>query len=254
MPETFPFSFAELPLRPAEFAPRLGSTVVIAPHPDDESLGCGGLLALLCQAQVPVTAILVTDGTMSHPNSQKYPPAARRQLRETEFEAALLALGLTTAPHYMGLPDGNVPVAGAAGFEAAVEQLRMHIRQLSPTTILVPWRRDPHPDHRATSQLVRAALAQLPTPPRLLEYVVWAWERAAPLDLPQPGEVEGWRLDITSVLSQKQQAIAAHRSQLTNLIDDDPTGFQLSPAMLAHFAQSFEVFLEFKSGDNSVLL
>ncbi|SMB87509.1 LmbE family protein [Hymenobacter roseosalivarius DSM 11622] len=254
MLETSPFSFVKLPLRPAEFAPQLGPTVVIAPHPDDESLGCGGLLALLCQARVPVMAILVTDGTMSHPNSQKYPPAARRHLREAEFEAALVALGILKAPHYLGLPDGNVPTAGAAGFEEAAEQLRIYISQFSPTTIVAPWRRDPHPDHRATSQLVRAALAQLAAPPRLLEYVVWAWERAAPPDLPQPGEVEGWCLDITSVLDQKQQAIAAHRSQLTNLIDDDPTGFQLSPAMLAHFAQPFEVYLEVKSESNSALL
>ncbi|MBC6606805.1 PIG-L family deacetylase [Hymenobacter sp. BT188] len=254
MLEISPFSFADLPLRPAEFAPQLGSTIVIAPHPDDESLGCGGLLALLRQAQVPVMAILVTDGTMSHPNSQKYPPAARRQLREAEFEAALVALGITTAPHYLGLADGNIPTAGAAGFEAAAEQLLMRISQFSPTTVLAPWRRDPHPDHRATSQLLQAALAQLATPPRLLEYVVWAWERAKPTDLPRPGEVAGWRLDITSVLYQKQQAIAAHRSQLTDLIDDDPTGFQLSPSMLAHFAQPFEVYLEFKSENSSALL
>lgn len=238
------FSFAELPLRPAEFAPQLGPAVVIAPHPDDEALGCGGLLALLCQAQVPVWAVLVTDGTMSHPNSRKYPPAARQALREAEFRAALTELGIPTAPLCLGLPDGEVSVIGSELFAAASAQLRSFLMQHQPTTILVPWRRDPHPDHRATSQLVRATLAQLATPPHLLEYVVWAWERAAPADLPQPNEVQGWRLDITPTLAEKQRAIATHRSQLTNLIDDDPTGFQLSPAMLAHFAQPFEVYLE----------
>lgn len=237
-------SFADLPLRPAEFAPQLGPTVIIAPHPDDEALGCGGLLALLRQAQVPVWAVLVTDGTLSHPQSIKYPPAARRELREAEFRAALLELAIPTPPLCLGLPDGSAPTSGEPGFKAVTEQLREYIGRCQPTTVLAPWRRDPHPDHRASSQLVRSAMAGLATPPRLLEYVVWAWERATPTDLPQPGEAQGWRLDITPTLAQKQRAIAAHRSQLTNLIDDDPTGFQLSPAMLAHFAQPFEVYLE----------
>ena len=72
------FSFDALPLRPADFAPTLGPTVVVAPHPDDESLGCGGLLALLRRAGVAVGAVLVSDGTMSHPSSVKFPAAARR--------------------------------------------------------------------------------------------------------------------------------------------------------------------------------
>ncbi|PJJ47786.1 PIG-L deacetylase family protein [Hymenobacter chitinivorans] len=239
------FSFTELPIRPAAGSADLDKTVVIIPHPDDESLGCGGLLALLRRARVPVRAVLVSDGTMSHPNSRKFPAAARQALREAELREALTILGVETEPTlYLRLPDGAVPGPGAAGFTAAEQQLRAYLAQEQPATILVPWRRDPHPDHRATSQLVQAALTGLPFAPRLLEYVVWAWERAAPADLPQPGEVSGWRLDIGLVLAQKQQAIAAHRSQLTGLIDDDPHGFQLSEAMLAHFARPFEVYLE----------
>ena len=90
-----------------------------------------------------------------------------------------------------------------------------------------------------------AALPQLLRPPRRLEYLVWAWERAAPADLPQPGEATGFRLDIADVLAAKQRAIAAHRSQLhPGTITDDPGGFLLSGQMLAHFAQPFEVYLE----------
>ncbi|MCB2409911.1 PIG-L family deacetylase [Hymenobacter sp. BT178] len=219
--------------------------MVIIPHPDDESLGCGGLLALLRQAGLPVQAVLVSDGTMSHPNSHKFPPAARQALRATELREALEILGVETPDTvYMGLPDGAVPTAESPGFTAAASQIQQHIAQHQPATLLVPWRRDPHPDHRATSQLVQAALHGAAAPPRLLEYVVWAWERAAPDDLPRSGEVTGWQLDIGPVVAQKQRAIAAHRSQLTNLIDDDPGGFQLSEQMLAHFARPFEVYLE----------
>jgi len=126
-----------------------------------------------------------------------------------------------------------------------VTQLADFLREQQPDTVLVPWRRDPHPDHRATSQLTAAALAQLDQPPRRLEYVVWAWERAAPDDLPRPEEATGFQLDIAPVLAQKQRAIRAHRSQLApGIITDDPSGFLLSDQMLAHFAQPTEVFLE----------
>ena len=243
------FDFQTLPLRPVDYAATLGPTVVIAPHPDDESLGCGGLLALLRQANVPVWCVLVSDGTMSHPNSTKFPAAARQALRETELRLALTELGVDSQQlQTLNLPDACVPYPDSLAGAAAVQQLHDFLRQTGPTTILCPWRRDPHPDHRATSALVRAVLAMLPEPPRLLEYVVWAWERAAPDDLPQPGEATGWRLDISTVLPQKQRAVAAYRSQLTpGIIDDDPAGFLLSAEMLAHFAQPFEAYIEVSS-------
>lgn len=238
--------FNALPLRPAGFAATLGPTVVIAPHPDDESLGCGGLLALLARANVPVWCVLISDGTMSHPNSARFPAPARQALRETELRLALAELGLNPANlQPLGLPDGQVPGPDAPAGAAAVARLVDFLSEKQPATVLCPWRRDPHPDHRASSQLVRAALAQLPRPPRLLEYLVWAWERAAPADLPQSGEASGWQLDIGPVLAEKQRAIAAHASQLPgSCIDDDPAGFTLAPTMLAHFARPTEVYLE----------
>ncbi len=237
--------FASYPLRPASYTARLGRVVIVVPHPDDEALGCGGLLALLRQAGQPVAAALVSDGSMSHPHSQEFSPAARRELRYAELRHALAVLDVgENNVLYLGLPDSQVPSAGPS-FETAADRLAGFITEQQADTVLVPWRRDPHPDHRASSLLTAAALARLPTPPRRLEYVVWAWERAAPADLPQPGEGTGFRLDIAAVLAQKQRAIAAHRSQLApGVITDDPSGFLLSEAMLAHFAQPTEVFIE----------
>lgn len=240
------FNDAAYPLMPAATAGMLGPTVVLAPHPDDESLGCGGLLALLRQAGQPVWCVLMSDGTMSHPNSRKFPAPARQQLREQELRAALTELGVPAQALFpLNLPDGAVPAPDAPAGAAAVQQLVEFLEHTQPATVLVPWRRDPHPDHRATHQLALAALAQLTPAPRLLEYVVWGWERAAPADLPQAGETQGWQLDIAPVLAQKQRAIAAHKSQLAGSpIDDDPTGFTLAPSMLAHFARPVEVYLE----------
>ncbi|MCR5887398.1 PIG-L family deacetylase [Hymenobacter sp. J193] len=245
-----PAFFVDLPLRPATAALACGPTLIVAPHPDDETLGCGGLIALLRQAQVPVWVVLVSDGTMSHPNSRRHPPAARQALREAELREALARLGVAdTALTCLARPDGRV----AADDAQALEQLAQLLLTKRPATVLTPWRRDPHPDHRATTALVQQAVARLPTPPRLLEYVVWAWERASPTDVPQPGEVQGWRLDISPVLAQKQHALAAHASQLPGgPIDDDPTGFYLAPSMLAHFAQPFETYLEAVAGEEPV--
>ena len=239
--------FNTYPVRPSSFAASLGSTVVVAPHPDDEALGCGGLLALLRRAGRPVAAVLVSDGTMSHPASVRFPAAARAAVRAAEFRDALAILGVDVGPLLLGLPDGRVPTAThELGFADAVRQLQAFLQKHKAATVLVPWRRDPHPDHRATSQLVEGALATLPHPPRRLEYVVWAWERAAPDDLPAATDgVVGFRLDIGNVVPQKQRAIAAHRSQVApGIFTDDPDGFLLSAEMLAHFAGPHEVFLE----------
>ncbi|MBF9223203.1 PIG-L family deacetylase [Hymenobacter sp. BT662] len=240
--------FDKYPVRPAGFVAALGPTVVVAPHPDDEALGCGGLLALLRQAGVPVFAVLVSDGTMSHPNSALFSAAARRAVREAEFRHALTLLGIDeTESLLLGLPDGRVPAAAhEPGFAEAAAQLRDFLEKHAAATVLVPWRRDPHPDHRATSLLVQAALAGMPQPPRRLEYLVWAWERAAPDDLPTAADgVQGFRLNVEAGLRQKQRAIAAHRSQVApGVFTDDADGFLLANEMLAHFAAPYEVFFE----------
>lgn len=234
-----------LPLLPARVVRGFGPTLVVAPHQDDESLGCGGAIALLRRVGLPVTVLFISDGTGSHPHSRAYPPVRLRDTREAE---ALVALGLLGVPPeaatFLRLPDTAVPLPGDARFPAAVTQVRAALETAQPGTILLPWRRDPHCDHRAAWELLRAALADTPQQPRLLEYPIWVWELAEAEDLPLPGEVDGWRLAIDEVLPQKEAAIAAHHSQTTALIDDDPTGFRLLPEVLAHFAAPWEIYLE----------
>ncbi len=234
-----------VPLLPPDTVRSWGKTLVVAPHPDDESLGCGGVIALLSRFGLPVSVLLVSDGTGSHPNSQKYPAPALRDLREREAKAALSRLGATPeSAAFLRLKDGAVPSESAPDFAHAVALVRSFLADYQPQTILLPWRRDPHPDHRATSQIIQAALATLIGRPRLLEYPVWAWERAAPEDNPQPHEVAAFRLDISSVQAVKRSAVDAHQSQVTHLIDDDPQGFWLSPEVIAHFERPWEVYLE----------
>ncbi len=233
------------PLNPPEAASTLGSTMFFAPHPDDESLGCGGLLALLGDAGVAASVIVMTDGSRSHLHSASHPAERLAAVRECETLDALDALGWTADDaHFLRFPDCGLPLPDTPAFSEAAMRLHEIVAAFSPDTVLVPWRRDPHCDHEATWRLVRATVDGMSRCPRWLEYPVWAWPRADDEVAPRQDEGSAWRLDISPVLDRKRRAISQHRSQLGTLIRDDPSGFVLQPEMIAHFTRPWELFIE----------
>ncbi|WP_461127884.1 PIG-L deacetylase family protein [Spirosoma aerophilum] len=230
--------------RPADLD-QIGNVLVVAPHPDDESLGCGGTIVLLRQRGYSVHVLFVSDGTMSHPNSPTYPADRLRAVRESEALDALQRLQVPAEQAvFMRQKDTQVATADSPDFDKAVDFIHTLLTNLQPQTVLVPWRRDPHRDHRASWQLVNAAMAKLPHAPRLLEYLIWLWELGKEEDMPRQNEMTVWRVPIESVIEQRNQAVAAHRSQVSRMIDDDPTAFYLSPELLMHFDNPRELFLE----------
>ena len=238
-----PFSHPQtLPLRSVvEIA--VEPILVVAPHPDDETLGCAGAIALLRSMGHTVYILVMSDGTQSHPHSRKYPKAALQQLREAETCRAMEILGVEEpCITFFALPDGAIATALAPG-SAAIDQCQTYLANITPQLILLPWRHDPHPDHRATWQILQTALARLDLCPRLLEYPIWDWDIHQRQLLAEPA-VQPWRLDIAEVFALKQQAISAYLSQTTDLINDDPTGFRLTPEMLGNFTQPWELYLE----------
>lgn len=236
--------FAQADALPFAGLPELvghGGLVVVAPHPDDESLGCGGLIALCLAARRAVHVVIVSDGTGSHPTSKAYPRDRLRDLRESEARTACRALGLDDKTvTFLRLADRAVPSEGADA-DRTIADIVACAQDVQATALAVTWRRDPHCDHQASYALARTACARM-AGVRLLEYPVWGHT------LPSDSEIEtaprGARLDITDVLERKRAAISAHRSQVTGLIDDDPFGFALAPEMIARFERSFEIFLE----------
>jgi LmbE family N-acetylglucosaminyl deacetylase len=218
--------------------------LIVAPHPDDETLGCGGAIALLQHFGNSVQVLVISDGTASHPNSRKYPEAKLRSLREQETLSALDLLGVnSSAVTFLGLKDSAVPTLGTE-FEQAVASCRTYLSTFKPATIILPWRRDPHADHRASWRILQRAIDDLSISPRILEYPIWSWEQAEIDDIPAPQAVKAWRLDTNSVVVKKLAAINQYRSQTTDLIDDDPDGFRLTPEIMAHFARPWELYLE----------
>ncbi len=232
----------QIPLLPKESVKNFGKTLVVAPHPDDESLGCGGAIALLGKFGLEVSILVLSDGTLSHPNSVKFPKEKLRELRENEITQAAEILGVRSGKiTFLRYQDRSVPEQNSENFVPFVEKLKAFLTQENPQTIFVPWRRDPHPDHRAAFQIVDAAKTENH---RIIEYPIWLYELAQSDDAPLETEVSVFRLDITSVAEQKRQAIFAHRSQTTDLIDDDTEGFRLSSEILEDFLQPFEIYFQ----------
>ena len=196
--------------------------IIIAPHPDDETLGCGGLIAKAGRRGVPVGIIALTDGDASHPSSQRWPPAALGGLRSGEQRRALARLGAGEAPvRRFGWGDGRV--AGYAGGCRLSRQLVA----LRAGVVLVTADADHHPDHQAAARLARTAAARLGLP--LIYYAVWS-------------RVDTDRRGSTCYCHQKNWAMAAHRSQVSGYIADDPAGFRLSPGALASLLSGPEQF------------
>ncbi len=214
--------------------------LILAPHADDETLGCGGLIAAASAAGTPPFVLILTDGTGSHPHSRSYPPARLQAVREQEAREAVEILGLPAGRiGFMGLRDTAAPLDGTE-FDAAVAVIMSVAETMGAATILAPWEHDPHCDHLAAHRMA-AAIARA-GPIRHLAYPVWGW--TLPPDTPLPGPVpDGLRLDVGDYLALKHRAIAAHATQHGGLIDDDPTGFKLAPGFLDLFSRRFETFL-----------
>lgn len=201
-----------------ELVPAGARVVVVAPHPDDEVLGCGGLLSLLAtrlRATAPgastlapfVTVIGVTDGDASHPGSTAWTPLYLAAQRRLERLRGLRHLGLRVPVHGLALPDGRVRFHEQRVVDVVSRQLR------PGDVVITTWRHDGHPDHeaagRACAQATRAAGATL------LEMPVWTWHWARPGDPTVP-----WhrlrQLPLSGrALEDKWLALSEHHSQLT---------------------------------------
>ncbi|QQS01967.1 MAG: bifunctional PIG-L family deacetylase/class I SAM-dependent methyltransferase [Austwickia sp.] len=218
--------------------------VVLAAHPDDETLGVGALVAdlapELAAAAGSLTVVLATDGSASHPDSALWSPHRLGELREREFRHAvdLLAPGASIAT--LGLADGTLAddpgllrerVAEALGPADASGRAR--------EVLLAPYAADGHPDHD-TLGAVAAELARA-RGSRLWYYPIWLWHWAHPDEFP-------WARALAvppsaAALHAKAAAIAAHRSQVAPLSPLPGDEALLPPHVLARFARVTETLI-----------
>jgi len=209
------------------------SLVVVAPHPDDDVLGCGALIARVAP-RMPVRVVYVTDGAASHDGSPTYPPARLREVREREARRALCQLGVVTPPVFLGADDVSaVPLLAG---------LRDAVPTDEDVAVAVPWRRDPHCDHRAVTSLVDAVLRERQRATRF-EYAVWLGVIGDASDEPAPGEGIAIEIESRPWLRAKRAALREHRSQLGGLITDAARSFELPEALLMRALGPVERFV-----------
>ena len=222
-------------------APGRGERVlVLAAHPDDETLGAGGLLATCARADVPVTVVVASDGEASHPHSPTTTPAQLAARRRLEVQDAVAALAPDCAVRFLGLPDGELAEHCAA--------LRAQVEHFAGTCTLIvsPWVGDRHPDHEACARAAADVAGQ-----RGLahwQYPIWFWHWGDPDgggddggDLPR---TELTRLDLDPAShAAKIRALGCHVSQHAPLSDRPGDEAILPPRILAHFTRPFEVFV-----------
>lgn len=209
--------------------------VVVAAHPDDESLGAGGLIATAAARGLDVYVVLLTAGEGSHPDSPTITRHALATRRLGEAERALGILAPDAPLVFLGASDG-----GVAEVEAAVTTSLVDLIGDGRTTLLVaPWREDGHTDHEAAGRAAAAAARR--TGARLVEYPIWMWHKDAPQAAP-------WdrmrRLDLSERVTQRKWlAIQAHATQVKPLSEAPEDAVLLSGRVLAHFSAPVEHFV-----------
>ena len=212
--------------------------VVVAAHPDDETLGAGGLLAQLHSLGADVEVLLCTAGEASHPDSKTVSPAQLGSTRVNEFGAALAALGHTGNWRFLGLPDSGL--AGHAEEIAARvrEAASLHAGPPEQVVIVAPYRGDGHADHDALG----AAAAEVAREGghALLEYPIWYWLWATP----SHSEWESWvRFPLDpGAQAAKAAAMRAHATQVLPLSPRPGDEALLGEDFLRHFHRPFETF------------
>lgn len=211
--------------------------LLLAPHPDDETLAAGGLLQRSLAVGAAVRVVFVTDGE-NNPWAQRATerrwrigPAERVRWglrRRQEALAALACLGV--APRqagFLGFPDQGLTALLLAGGGRAPKAMAEEIAQFRPTLLASPSSRDLHPDHSALAVMVRTMLAGLgdnATRPSERHYIV---HHSGPLSMR-----DGLAIDLSPLeIERKRRAILCHASQLT-----------LRKPALLEFAEAHERF------------
>jgi len=191
--------------------------LILAPHPDDESLATGGLIQRAIKAGAKVRVLFATDGD-NNPWPQRFlerklqisitDRARWGRRRRKEALAALELLGLPKgSARFLGLPDQGITNLLMRAEESVLFTLWAEMTEWEPTLFVMPSATDAHPDHSALFVLVHLAMMRLERPPRMVRFIIHAPGRQS-----ERGKLT---LRLTEPeIERKRAAILAHESQM----------------------------------------
>jgi LmbE family N-acetylglucosaminyl deacetylase len=214
------------------------SCLVLAPHPDDETLGCGATIMRKRAAGTPVQIVIATDGRYWPPLS-KLSPDALVEMREKEARQAAEVLGLSTENIvFLRFEDGRL----GDHRRLLRDRLADIINQVKPEEIFGPSIIDAHSDHRVLAELGRElARARHDRFLRLFEYPIWFWHRRI-LSVKHLLQLRVCTVRMEQFRMRKREAVAAYRSQVTNSIGEP--GWTARPGFLRQFLGREEIFFD----------
>ncbi len=217
---------------------RYARVLVLSAHPDDETLGIGGLMADLAHAGATITVLVATDGERSHRMQGAGARAALAARRRREVQRAVRVLAPRARTTHLGLPDGALAHHG----DALVEEVR---RCTDPDTLVIaPWLADGHTDHDALGRAAADAVSH--SGADLVHYPIWLWHWGAPEALPWP-DVVASETSRTAAW-RKRAALAEFPTQTTAWGDAASTGGVaapvVGPAMLGRARRLVETLVD----------
>ena len=235
---------------PASLEPPAGTRlVVVAPHPDDETLAAGGLIQRVLAGGGRVRVVVVTDGDgfleaaarlSGHPEPTAEDYRALGRARAGELAVATRQLGVGDVVR-LGAHDGTLAALPPPARDDLVTRLRAALSEAAPTLVVTADPRDHHPDHASVGCLTEAALATISPSPALLTYLVHdvVWPPPDPPDdvMPVPagaeyGDTPWVNFRLTGAeQATKRAALDAHRSQ-----------WPIIGGLLVRFVRKNEVF------------
>jgi len=187
--------------------------LVVAPHPDDETLGCGGMIAKRVRAGHQVSVAFLTAGGASLTCAGVDPGEVAAARRRHACDAAA-KLGLDEGSlHWLGLQDGGVPGAGAAGFADAAERLQQVIETTRPEIVYAPHPCDGWDDHRAAAEMAAEAAGSQAGACVVQHYGVWIWRNLRFSHFRRLLKQPVCKLDIGEALSAKRAAIECYLAE-----------------------------------------
>ncbi|MDB9473505.1 PIG-L deacetylase family protein [Dolichospermum circinale] len=221
--------------QPLKFSEK--SAMVFAPHQDDETFACGGMIARKKEQGIPVAIAFLTDGRGSHGVNLDIQNLIH--IRQQESLTALGILGVNSSEiHFLNYQDGSLSTLDLEVKQQIITEISELLKLYQPGEVYLPHRKDCHRDHEATYSLVKEAINQAGMTTEIFQYPIWIFWRSPLFILLKLQDIAAaYRFSITSVKEKKQKAITAYPSQIQML----PYGF------IKRFLNSEEIFFKSES-------